>query len=370
MRVGRLRKPDLELVLEAIREIDEIPDLAAFPAAALAALEHLVPCEWSSWTELDFARREHRETVRAGAGAGLPDGFPDAWNNERERWLRESPLVSHYRRTGDSRVLALSRFLTREELQALPLYRSCLGPLGMQYQLLVPVDVRAGGLTAVVLHRSALDYSRRERELLGVARGHVVVGYRAVSARARMASALQALEDALAERGEAVAVVTGDDRIALATPRVSEWLAAFFAHQRGDGLPEELASWVQERRASSAAKPGAYDPRAELTVERDGRCMSVRFVARDGDAGGDLLLFAERRHVLSTESFAPLGLRRREAEVLALVARGLSDGEIASTLVVSRRTVEKHLEHVYQSLGVRGRTAAVAFALAAMGLPL
>jgi DNA-binding NarL/FixJ family response regulator len=44
------------------------------------------------------------------------------------------------------------------------------------------------------------------------------------------------------------------------------------------------------------------------------------------------------------------------------VRKGLSSAEIAETLVVSRRTVEKHLENVYCKLGVDNRTAAVAAA--------
>lgn len=42
------------------------------------------------------------------------------------------------------------------------------------------------------------------------------------------------------------------------------------------------------------------------------------------------------------------------------VADGLSNEEIAKVLVVERSTVRKHLEHVYDKLGVRSRTAALA----------
>ena len=53
-------------------------------------------------------------------------------------------------------------------------------------------------------------------------------------------------------------------------------------------------------------------------------------------------------------------LTRREREVMVCVADGLSDVEIASVLVVERSTVRKHLEHTYEKLGVRSRTAALA----------
>jgi DNA-binding CsgD family transcriptional regulator len=58
------------------------------------------------------------------------------------------------------------------------------------------------------------------------------------------------------------------------------------------------------------------------------------------------------------------GLTDREAEILAWVARGKTNQQIAALLFVSPHTVRKHLEHTYQKLRVHTRTAAVARAFA------
>jgi DNA-binding CsgD family transcriptional regulator len=70
-----------------------------------------------------------------------------------------------------------------------------------------------------------------------------------------------------------------------------------------------------------------------------------------------------RRLAATTAAFDPDAterLTRREREVMLCVADGLSNAEIASVLVVERSTVRKHLEHIYEKLGVRSRTAALA----------
>jgi DNA-binding NarL/FixJ family response regulator len=56
-------------------------------------------------------------------------------------------------------------------------------------------------------------------------------------------------------------------------------------------------------------------------------------------------------------------LSAREAEVLRLIARGLSNQQIADELVISVRTVERHINHIYAKLGVHNKAQATAYAL-------
>jgi DNA-binding CsgD family transcriptional regulator len=56
------------------------------------------------------------------------------------------------------------------------------------------------------------------------------------------------------------------------------------------------------------------------------------------------------------------GLSPRELEVLQLVVQGLTDAEVGDRLFISPRTVGRHLQSIYNKLGVGSRTAAAAYA--------
>ena len=70
----------------------------------------------------------------------------------------------------------------------------------------------------------------------------------------------------------------------------------------------------------------------------------IRAAAHNGHAPGAPVSLAET-------------LSQREVEVLCLVAAGRSNQEIADALVLSVRTVERHLVHVYDKLGATGKSA-------------
>jgi DNA-binding CsgD family transcriptional regulator len=58
----------------------------------------------------------------------------------------------------------------------------------------------------------------------------------------------------------------------------------------------------------------------------------------------------------------PFGLTDREREVLALVAAGRSNGQIATTLFISPKTASVHVSNILAKLGASGRTEAAAIA--------
>ncbi|WP_322780131.1 helix-turn-helix transcriptional regulator [Frankia sp. Cas4] len=59
----------------------------------------------------------------------------------------------------------------------------------------------------------------------------------------------------------------------------------------------------------------------------------------------------------------PAGLTAREAEVLRLLALGLTTRQVADRLVISAKTADHHVQHIYTKIGVSTRGAAALFAI-------
>ncbi len=64
-----------------------------------------------------------------------------------------------------------------------------------------------------------------------------------------------------------------------------------------------------------------------------------------------------------TRKAASTELSEREIEVLRLVARGLSNKEMAARLIISPKTVGHHVQHIYDKIGVSTRAGATLFAI-------
>jgi DNA-binding NarL/FixJ family response regulator len=130
-----------------------------------------------------------------------------------------------------------------------------------------------------------------------------------------------------------------------------------------------LTTYADDRSVIDALRAGA---RGYLT--KDAGAAEIREALERVTRGQPAIDPAVQQHLLDAITVSgsgvgaepvpqfPAGLTPREAEVLSLIAQGLSNSEIASQLMVSETTVKSHINHLFAKTGVRDRAQAVAFA--------
>ena len=138
----------------------------------------------------------------------------------------------------------------------------------------------------------------------------------------------------------------------------------------GSGYPHGLVGTAIAREARILAAADAYQSMCEPRPHRPARtpeeaAVLLRGEAKagryDADAAEAVLGAAGHRVVRRREG--PAGLTVREIEVLRLVARGLSNKEVAQTLFISAKTVSNHIEHIYAKIDASTRAGAGLFAM-------
>ena len=129
-----------------------------------------------------------------------------------------------------------------------------------------------------------------------------------------------------------------------------------------------LTTYADDRSVIDALRAGA---RGYLT--KDASAEEIRDALERVTSGQAAIDPAVQHHLLDAITSPPAtpadraptfpdGLTHREAEVLTLIAEGLSNTEIAARLVISDTTVKSHINHLFAKTGVRDRAQAVAYA--------
>jgi DNA-binding CsgD family transcriptional regulator len=326
--VTRLRTSDLEAVLSFLGEASSVEGPDPFPREVLESLCRLVPNDDMYYSELDRVREVVLWSGDAPGGDGEAPDTPTYWDVRNEH-----PVCHHHEVTGDFRAVKLSDFLTRSEFHRTRIYGEYFRPWGVEHMITVGLDAPLTHTKVFLFNRSGgRDFNERDRAVLNHLRPHLANLYEAAQARRRAAQALALLEEA--DLG--LVVLDGVGRVEHATPEALRLLSAYFQEHRS-GLPETIIGWLSTELSAPSPE----------SLEVPGEELSLVVHHLDGT-----LLLEERR------SEPPL--TDREREVLDLVAAGKTNAEIAETIWIAPGTVRKHLENIYEKLGVHSRTAAVA----------
>lgn len=168
----------------------------------------------------------------------------------------------------------------------------------------------------------------------------------------RNARAARLARDALDIGGRGVLVVDRQGRVAWRSPKAAAWLPAF-VRDADRAVP---ASWTDGDGSTTEWR----------LADGDARELRVQYLGPVGLGERMYLLELRPAQAPRLSRIAQAALTPREAEVLSWVAKGKTNKDVGDILGMSPRTVNKHLEHIYEKLGVETRAAAAALAAGQM----
>jgi len=344
--MASLSGADLKAALDFVAEAHEFETIDAFRIGIQPGLQQLVPGDLVGYNEV--------EPGGSALVVTYPEQVPVSVNAELPRLAHEHPLIMA-QANGDNRTQKISDFLTQRQFHALELYAELYSKIGAEDQ--IAFGLPGPTVIGIALNRASRSFSERDRALLDLLSPHLAQAHRRTLERERAVAVMAALERGLAEQDAAVVLVDAGGAIAFASGRAPRLLAEYFpqAGGRGAALPPPVAEWLAMPAGSAVPSP--------LEVDAEHGTLTLR---ADPGPGGGWLLTCEEEPLPTPERLRGLGLTRRQAEILALLAAGAGVAEIATDLYLSPATVRKHLENVYERLGVHTRAEAIAKARTAV----
>ena len=360
----RLSPTDLERVLRFVGEIAGVEQLSEFPVRVLEGLGRLIPCDLIGYNEIDPSRGEALMVLD-------PPSLDRSGLEGQEAFQRlagQHPVLRYHARTGDGRALKISDFLSRDEFHRLDLYAESFRLIGAEDQLAVALPSRPSLLIGLAFNRSRRSFSERDRQVLNLVRPHLARAHRHAELRSQLAEMVVLLERLADATDRAIVLLDQSHTVRRATSRAATLFAAHLGFRllMGNRLPAMLEAWI-----TRCGRPDTVeDDQAggqPLVVEGGHGRLLIRFLPRGEIGEYDALLVEQAPD--ETEVGPLSRLSRREREVLSWVSRGKTNPQIAGTLSISAGTVQKHLEHIYDKLGVRTRAAAAVVLAAGVAAP-
>lgn len=340
---------DYRAGLALVRQLAAARSADEYARIGVQLLGRLVASDLTTLSVCDLATgRRHVVGTPAGAiGAADRAAF--------DRHFNEHPLVRHHTVERGRDAHRISDSVPFARFRDTALYSDYYRRVGIDHVIAVPLHVDQRTLVSFVLNRSRRDFSDRERAQLDALAGSLGELYRHMVALDRARAAARGLGELIDSTTVGALRLNASGEVRDFSPRAAEQMRRLCGVQlrRGAALPpalnDRLRRPLQCVSIAAALSPGNAGPAATLTV----RTYPV------ADGAGLFVLLEES----STTAAAPAAdrwpLSVREREVMHWLAAGKTDRDIGALLGISPRTVHKHLQRIYEKLGVETRTAAV-----------
>lgn len=266
-------------------------------------------------------------------------------------------------------VKTISEMTDRRIFKKSGLYNEYYRKLDTESQILCGLDSSGSNLEVYAFSRGPRDFSAKEKLILALLRPHLINAFRNAVERGSFMEEITMLQLAAETEERGTVLLTANGRVKWISRQARYWLSEYFGLplKEMNRLPHQLKQWTSQEMFSpllaTERKPLVI---RHLAPHQDGREKRLIINLVQGthpqpeqllaEESGFMLILTEQSSFISEAC----DLTPREAEVLHWIAKGKTNGSIAIILAISVRTVEKHLEHIFEKLGVETRAAAAA----------
>lgn len=357
---------DLFALNLAIGEIYTARDMESFYRSVFSSIQGIVPCELCSFNDVKPYTTRFLKLISGSQDHGsVSHKLLPALNAH----LHEHPLFPHCF-TGDA--VKITDYVSTSQFKDMAIYNEYYRHLDVEMQITFAIPISRENVSLLALSRKNIDFSERDRLLLTLLRPHLISSLRIVTDLDRVTLERDLLQKESEEDRKGVMLLQSDGMIVCISHFAKEMLKKYFdaSLDEGDTLPECLLQWFE-----TEAKPAPFEKnvkkrrvsgrsherieRESLTVEKEGKRLTIKLL-NDVTTGDYILVIIEKDASLLVKDLQKHGLSCRETEVLFWLSQGKTNMEVAAILGMSRRTAEKHVEHIFDKLGVETRAAAVA----------
>ncbi len=395
----QLNSQDLQLINTCIQQLYSLRTLAEFPEWVMVLLEDLIGSEESFCCSFTTQVTMMAGTMKQSwAGVATPE------------YLRDNPALQNYLNTGDPAPNKISNFISDLEfLDREGLYETLFSHYGMRDQLgcMISDSRRNDGvissfeevlidrlkslidgslsteerplLSAIVadpiayyqnetlghlsigFHRDRRSFTERDLAMLTILAPHIKVAYYNAQQYTKFQRQLNRQTQAFDKLKAIVLKINGE--VELMSVSAGNLLDRYFDGEwmNFKRLPDPVNNWVKQQLSIQQSE--IIVPTQPLTIAKNDRQLKIDLLC-DFAAAQHLLICTEKSPDFSAvEHFQSIGLSKREAEILALVAAGKTNPQISEQLAISVKTVKKHLEHIFGKLDATSRIDAVNKAL-------
>jgi len=359
---------DTQTLNQSIQKLYSLRNFDTFGIDALTIVDQLVPGEIPNFHLTCIKTREITDTF---LGDFL--GFTTEMKRARLQYFGEHPIVQHMPQTLNG-VYKISDFIDSKEFHHLEgLYQQYFRRIGVEDQIvfflptpnsfynLAQTDVT---LVGFALHRFQRNFTERDRLILDLLRPHLFQGYCNVQHYQQLQQNLSHLQQSLKPLG--LVALNTEGQVQWVTPQATAWLETYFSKPIASlQLPDLLWAWVKHQVNALTEKSNLSKACLPLRIQHANQQLVIRLVVEQNSEQYVLLLEEQTLSLLKLLEL--LGLSQRETEVLLWIIRGKDNKAIAVQLSIGQSTVRKHLETIYQKLGVQSRTEAIAQTLEKLG---